>query len=485
MSSTGAPKKAHSFFVHLSLSYLAVYAVCALLLYLVNSRVISESARAFDRDDIRSDSLEYAQILRNNAAGNWLAEEVAIENLPASTLFAIRILGPDGQVIYSASQPKDLALPGGWEERPVPTGHPPKNSWREIYLPDYNRHLQMESTNLPDGRVLQVAKSTAREHVQEGILFHTSLAFFLLASIFTLGNGVWMMAITMRPIRQVSADMAKIIENGTCDADLSPVSSSISELNTLGSFFNRMVRKNDTLIKAMKDTLDNVAHDFRTPLTRIRSAAEFALTAREPPAPREELLKIFADIIEDCDTARIQLQNLLDIRAMESGFVKLDVQRFDLKKTVSEVADLYSVMAEDKRIDLRTELPESDVPLDGDPAQLSQVIANLLDNAIKYTPCDGHVLVTLENGQGLVRLTVADSGIGIPASEYALVWQRLYRSSNARAEKGLGLGLSIVKAIVGGHGGKITFTSSPNQGTTFVVTLPDRATALSPFREVS
>ncbi len=473
MSSTGEPKKAHSFFVHLSLSYFVVYAVCALLLYLVNNRVISESARAFDRDDIRSDSLEYAEMLRNNTPGSRLIEEVTSESLPASTIFAIRILDRDGHVLFAASQPKDLAFPISGERWQEPTSHlHPKDGWRRIYLPAYKRHLQLQSTRLPDGRVLQVAKSTEREQSQERLLFRTTLAFFLLASLFTLGNGLWLMALTMRPIRQISADMSKIIENGTCDAGLSPVSSRISELNTLGWFFNQMVRKNATLITAMKDTLDNVAHDFRTPLTRIRSAAEFALSAREPPVSREDLHRTLEDIIEDCDTARLQLQNLLDIRAMESGVIQLDMWRFDLKSTVAEVADLYTVLAEDKNIDLRTELPEREVPIDGDAAQLSQAVANLIDNAIKYTPRDGRVLVALADKHEHVLLTVTDSGIGIPEDEHTLVWQRLYRSGRARTEKGLGLGLSIVKAIIDAHGGTITLTSSPDWGTTFVVTLP-------------
>ena len=476
MFSTGTPKKAHSFLVYLSLSYFAVYAVCAVVLYHINTRVTSASARAFDRDDIKSESLEYAEMLRKNSAGNWLAEEVSIENFPPSTLSAIRLLTPDGHVINAASQPKDFAFPGSWDKTQATGAHAyqKKSGWREIYLPAYKRHLQLESTELPDGRILEVAKSTAREHAQDGILLRTSLAFFLLASFFTLGNGLWMMAIALRPIRQISADMSKLIEGGACVTGTTPVNSRISELNTLGRFFELLVRKNATLITAMKDTLDNVAHDFRTPLTRIRSAAEFAINTREPPISREELLRTLADIIDDCDTARIQLQNLLDIRAMESGFVKLDDQRFDLKRTVSEVANLYTVMAEEKNIDLRTELPEHDVPIDGDPAQLSQAIANIIDNAVKYTPREGHILITLEARQEHVLFTVADNGIGIPEDEHALVWQRLYRSRGARAEKGLGLGMSIVKAIVDAHGGTVTFTSAPGQGTTFVLTLPTR-----------
>ncbi|MDD3545273.1 MAG: HAMP domain-containing sensor histidine kinase [Kiritimatiellae bacterium] len=473
MSSTAKTEKAYPFFAFLSLSYLVVYAVCACVLYLVNSHVLSESAREFDREDIQSDSLEYREILHNNVSGNWLAEEVSIENHPASTLFAIRVLGPDGHVVYAASQPKDLAFPGGWGSRQPRTGRPiPKDGWREIYLPAYKRYLQLKSTLLPDGRVLQVAKSTIREHDLEGHLIRTSLVFFLLATLLTLGNGFWLLVITMRPIQRLNADMSNILSSETGDHETVRVRSRIAEIDALGCFFDRVVRKNAALVAAMRDTLDNVAHDFRTPLTRIRSAAEHALRARQPPATRETLLSTLGDIIEDCDTARLQLQNLLDVRAMESGLVKLDLQHLDLKVIVSEVADLYAVMAEDKGIDLQTALPDGEVFIDGDHGQLSQAIANLIDNAVKYTPRDGSVIVTLEDAQGDIRLIVADSGIGIPEDEHALIWQRLYRSRNARTEKGLGLGMSIVKAIIDAHGGTISFASTLGKGTTFTVTFP-------------
>ena len=252
MCSKAKSKKTHSLFAFLSISYLAVYSVCAILLYLINARVLSESTRAFDRDDIRSDSLEYAEILRNNSSGNWLAEEIALENLPSSTLFAIRVLGPDGNVIYAASQPRDFAFPGGWETRETAARPLPQEGWRELYLPSYKRHLQLRSTRLPDGRVLQVAKSTSREQTQKGILLGTALAFFLLASLFTLGNGLWMMTITLRPIKKITSHMAGIIESGNCEAGVLPVGSRISEINTLGAYFDQMTQKNATLIKAMK-----------------------------------------------------------------------------------------------------------------------------------------------------------------------------------------------------------------------------------------
>ena len=485
MSFLTHPRKLPLFF-YLSVSYLLVYAVCALLLYLINVRVISRSARAFDRQDVESASREYTEILHNNRSGDWLAEEVALENFPASTYFAIRVLNPDGHIAYSASQPTHLAIPGGWETGLCASAQSlSKTGWSEVSLPASARHLQVKTTKLEDGRTLQVAKSTNREKAQRHTLSHTSLIFFLLASLFSIANGFWMMAITLRPIKQVSSEMAHIIKTGAFDLSVSTVNSRIAELNTLGEFFNLMIRRNAKLIEAMRDTLDNLAHDFRTPLTRIRGAAEVSLNAHANTPENEALLGTLADIIDDCDNARLQLQNLMDIREMESGCVELETRPLEVKRMIAEIADLYAVLAEDKDIALSLDLPEGDVRIEGDYNRLSQVLANLVDNAVKYTPRGGQVKIALEAAADHIRVTVTDTGIGIPEEEHALIWQRLYRSRNARNEKGLGLGMSIIKAIVDAHGGSVTFTSAPSQGSAFVVTLPIRTPSSAAPRQVA
>jgi|GEM_PF-1075470 len=472
-------------FFYLSVSYLILYAVCALLLYVINIRVISHSARAFDREDVESESREYAEILRNNTSGDWLAEEIALENFPESTLFAIRVFGTDGKVAYSASHPKMLAVPGGWAKSAETDARPvPRAGWKKVYLQDYNRYLQIKTTRLGDGRTMQVAKSTDLENVQRRILTHTSAIFIVLASLFTVANGFWMMLLTVGPIKRISGSMAKIIQTGTLEHGIDRVGSPIAELNSLGEYFNLMTRKNATLIKAMRDTLDNVAHDFRTPLARIRGAAEFAINAHKPTPDNEALLGTLADIIDDCDNARTQLQNLMDIREMESGCVKLDIRPLDAKQMAAEIADLYAVLAEDKNIMLTLALPDAPVPMSGDKNRLSQMLANLVDNAVKYTPNGGRIRLALDADETSVRFTISDTGIGIPEEEHALIWQRLFRSRNARHVKGLGLGMSIVKAIVDAHRGSITFTSVPDQGTTFILTLPRQAQPIPPASDV-
>ena len=472
MFSSMRPKNLPLFF-YLSASYLLGYAVCAFLFYLINVRVISRSVRTFDREDAESESQEYMELLRNKAAGDWLAEEVAHESFPDATLFAVRVFGPDGKIAFAASLPNNLEFPGGWARSSETDAQPPpKIGHKKVYLPSQKRYIQVRTSRLDDGRILQVAKSTDLENIQRHILSNTSLMFFLLASLVTLANGFWMMAITLRPIKQITSEMAKIVETGSFDHGVNAVNSRIAELNSLGEFFNLMVRKNATLIKAMRDTLDNVAHDFRTPLTRIRGTAEVSLNAHSATPENEALLGTLADIIDDCDNARIQLQNLMDIREMESGCVGLDFRTLDMKQMIAGVAELYALLAEDKEIALTLDMPEGAVRIEGDENRLSQVLANLVDNAVKYTPRGGRVRIALETDAQNLRITVADTGIGIPKEEHALIWQRLYRSRNARNEKGIGLGLSIIKAVVDAHGGHITLDSAPGKGSTFTLVLP-------------
>ena len=267
----------------------------------------------------------------------------------------------------------------------------------------------------------------------------------------------------------MTGEMTRIIETGEFERGAPPVKSMIRELDTLGRLFNVMTEKYANLIRAMRQTMENVAHDFRTPLTRIRGGCELALNRRDLP---EGLADTLADVIEDCDHAKMQLQNLLDAREMESGFVKLSRETFSLTSVLRDLVDMYSLIAEDKGIELRGEFPKTDTVYCGDRQRLTRAFANLIDNSVKYTPKGGHVRVSLAQEEDGIRVEVSDTGIGIPEDEQGLIWQRLFRGKTAQeTEKGLGLGLNIVHVIITAHGGGITVRSRSGEGTTFIVRL--------------
>jgi len=153
--------------------------------------------------------------------------------------------------------------------------------------------------------------------------------------------------------------------------------------------------------------------------------------------------------------------------------MKLYREPLDVARLAAHVTDLYADIAEDKGISLRVSAPETLI-LDVDPNRLPQAIANLVDNAIKYTPCGGRVIVKAQRHNGEITISVEDTGIGIASADCEKVWQRLYRASKSRSERGLGLGLAVVKAIVEAHGGRIGVESEPDRGSTFTMHLPVR-----------
>jgi signal transduction histidine kinase len=165
------------------------------------------------------------------------------------------------------------------------------------------------------------------------------------------------------------------------------------------------------------------------------------------------------------------LNTLMDISEAETGTMALRREPTDLNDLIRQSVELYEDLADERGVELRTNVPSA-LLVDVDRNRMRQVLANLIDNAVKYTPAGGVVEIAAHSDSGDAVATVADTGVGIPAEELPRIWDRLYRGDKSRSTRGLGLGLSLVKAIVAAHGGRVDVRSRPGAGSTFELRLP-------------
>jgi signal transduction histidine kinase len=328
--------------------------------------------------------------------------------------------------------------------------------------------LEIASARLEDGTLVQVGKSTeAREDLLAR--FRAALGLVTLLVIGVALTGGWLATQSaVSPIRQLTATVRRIIRTGRTDARVPTTEDTDGDaIDELTVLFNAMLDKIEGLVTAMRGALDNVSHDLRTPLTRLRGTAELAL-AGEPDLDRYR--EALADCVEETDRVLVMLNALMDISEAESGAMPLARESVALTAIVDRAVDLYKDVAESKGVALTVHAEP--VTVTADRTRLEQVAANLIDNAVKYTPRDGRVDVTVASDGDRAVLRVSDTGPGIPADELPRIWDRLFRGDTSRTERGLGLGLSLVKAIVEAHGGTVGVTSEPGKGSTFEVRLP-------------
>lgn len=244
------------------------------------------------------------------------------------------------------------------------------------------------------------------------------------------------------------------------------------ELDQLAETINSLLDRIAAYLNVKRDFLANAAHELRTPLAAIRSSVEVALNGERSPEEYEELM---VDVIEECGALEALVNQLLLLSETEAELPAAKFEQVDLNDLVLKAVDMFSGVAEARGVKLRAGRIDY-AAVNGNRGHLRQVLNNLLDNAVKYTPVGGDVTVEVVVDAPVVRLSVADTGAGISAEEQQHIFQRFFRAESARTRSpgvgGTGLGLSICQSVVHNHGGEIDCRSVIDRGTTFTVTLP-------------
>jgi signal transduction histidine kinase len=252
-----------------------------------------------------------------------------------------------------------------------------------------------------------------------------------------------------------------------------PVTGAGDEFDRLSENLNIMLARIAALNEGLKQVSDNIAHDLKTPLTRLRNRAEAALSGKHKVADYREALE---RTIAESDHLIKTFNAILMISRLEAGYSSESTVRVDLAAAIADVVELYEPVAEEAGVTIETVAPEA-IAVDGNRELIGQALSNIVDNAIKYSvdaTADPVVRVTLERRDGQVKLTVADNGQGIPDdTDRDRATERFVRLEKSRSQPGSGLGLSLAKAIMKFHNGRLDLLSG-NPGLSVVMSFPER-----------
>jgi signal transduction histidine kinase len=447
--------------LRLSMWYAAVFTLSTIGLVAVTYALLASSLARRDHDIIRATWREYAT---RYELGGLRALRSAIE-LEARTagqerLF-VRVLGPfGGDAVF-------MREPQGWQGYDVEELGNGADTLGEELGHDRHAVLEVASARLPDGTVLQVGKTN---EIRLALLQRFELivgVVSIVALVIGVTGGLVLTRSTVEPIYELIDVVQNIIATGRTDTRVPPRAPQGDAVDQLSALFNAMLDRINALLAAMGESLDNVAHDLRTPIARLRAVAGRALESGSAEQQREAL----SDCLEEADRILSMVNTLMDISEAETGVVTLHREPVPLRTLLGEVVELYEDVAEARHVTVTLE-PGDDITVSGARDRLRQVFANLLDNAIKYTPEGGSVRTGVARAEGVAVVTVTDTGAGIPAEHLPRIWERLYRADASRSERGLGLGLSLVKAYVAAHGGTVDAVSDLGRGSIFIVRLP-------------
>jgi len=447
----------------LTASYAFLYILSSLILFVVAYVLLANVVRTQDQKFLTEKLNEYGFIDRTKGTGA-LVEYIRRDAEESEDVDSyVRILDSSGKELLTIS-------PTGWELPPKAEVDAQARDGGQWWLWGPRKAgggvYEFSSRKLASGALIIVA-GDARQ--RELLLAEFQRIFlFITATVIIVGVAVGAVLAqrSLAPVRDFIATVNSI-GGGSMDARV-PTRGTHDELDELASLFNSMLERISLLIQGMRDALDNVAHDLRTPLTRAKAVVETALQSN---LSQQGLREALMDIAEENERIRTTLNTLMDISEAETGTMHLNIERLDVAELIEESVEIYEYLAQEKGIVLISDAVPGLYAM-ADQGRVRQVLANLLDNALKYSKPGGQVMVSGRLEDGHARVTVRDEGEGIPIEDMPRIFERLYRGDKSRTHRGLGLGLSLVRAVLRAHGGDVYVESRVGKGSAFTFTLP-------------
>ena len=441
----------------LSFAYLLVFATFALLAL---GYVAWNASRALDDQMVSTIEAEI----------NGLSEQYKVGGLRRLISAVERRAGEPGASLYLVTNAAGERLVGNIAALPtgliVDPGQTEANYARNGETQRLDHRAIMQIFVLPGGFRLLVGRDVEERDRLRAVIgrtFGSSVGLVVLLGVI----GAWFIA--SRVLKRVDAmtETTRRIMAGDLDGRLA-VAGTGDELDRLARNLNAMLERIGELMRGLRDVSDNIAHDLKTPLTRLRNRAEEALRSADSP---EALRAAIEGVIDESDGLIRVFNALLMIARLEGVKARDDFRLVDVGAVAHAVAELYEPLASEEGLTLTVDIVGESPTMRGNQELIGQALANLIDNAVKYGGQGGRIRVSAERIGETVRLEVADSGPGIPAEARGRVLDRFVRLEEARSRPGFGLGLSLVNAVVRLHQGTLALAEN-DPGLSVVITLP-------------
>ncbi|WP_417580493.1 HAMP domain-containing sensor histidine kinase [Pelagibacterium sp.] len=450
--------------VRLTAMFIAIFVGFAIVLL---GLIAYQSAVQIQREQMRSVDREIAQI-------RLLASQSGVR----AVAFAVqRLADRPGPGIYYLGDPTGVMIAGNVTDFPaVVLAEPGRyelsyERGREIYggpedaVPTSGTAM-VESLELPNGLRLIIGRDVGERRGFNAIILRTFFGGVVGIIVLSVLAGGLTARYVLRRIDAITGTSNKIMSGNL--SERVPVTGRNDEFDAVATSLNAMLERIERLMVGLKEVTDNVAHDLKTPLTRLRNKAEAALRNPDPEARRIAL----ETTITESDQLIRTFNALLLIARAEAGTSSGAFSNIDLSEVVADVAELYTPVAEDAGMVLETMI-EPGIKFDASRELIGQALVNLVENAIKYgqDTDGGSILIAARREAGRIVIEVADTGPGIPEADRKRVFERFARLEASRTEPGAGLGLALVSAVVRLHGGDVRFEDN-TPGARAVITFP-------------
>ena len=456
----------HTLAFRLTLWYAGLFMLTSCVAFLFFYMLITSVIRGRTDQDLLGEARTLSSILKVQGIKAVRRQIIFEAQAAGEKKIFFRLLSLDGQEFSSSNMSywRNIGVAKAAINQLINENQPVFNT---VSLPDRKHNIRILYAPIGRNIILQLGQSmenyTRFIEAFRKIFVTTMASLFVFAAItgwFMARRALACVEAVTRTARQISESSLK---------ERVPVKKYQDEIDQLAITFNQMLDRIQTLVTGIREMSDNIAHDLKSPITRIRGISEVSLTTG---ASENEYENMAASTVEECDRLLDMINTMLVISKTEARLGQFENKELDIARQVQDACELFLPMADNAGLTLVCDAPAR-LLICGDIRMIQRMISNLIDNGVKYTAEGGHIMVAAHpGGQQSIQISIKDTGIGISADDMPHIFERFYRCDPSRSRTGTGLGLSFARAIARAHGGDITVSSEPDKGSLFTVVLP-------------